>query len=72
MEMSIRVKSLLLLVLLFLLMTLLMGYSVKTEELKRTSASSIGILLSAATIVSVLALLFYTPKLARHQFQEGI
>ncbi|WP_342666299.1 DUF4129 domain-containing protein [Thermococcus guaymasensis] len=62
MKMSIRVKSLLLLVLLFLLMTLLMGYSVKTEELKRTSASSIGssigILLSAATIVSVLALLF--------------
>jgi len=62
MKMSIRVKSLSLLVLLFLLMTLLVRYSVRTEELKRTSASSIGssigILLGAAAAVSVLALLF--------------
>lgn len=58
MKMSIRVKSLSLLVLLFSLMTLLVRYSVRTEELKRTPASSIGILLGAAAAVSALALLF--------------
>ncbi|MCD6372063.1 MAG: DUF4129 domain-containing protein [Thermococcus sp.] len=56
--MSTRVKFLVLLMILFSLMTLLLGYSVKTEELKKTSASLIGIFLVVAAIVSALAIFF--------------
>lgn len=58
MKMSIRMKFLVLLGVLLSLMTLLLRYSVGTEELEKSSASLIGLLVIAAAIVSALIIVF--------------
>ncbi|NJE30155.1 DUF4129 domain-containing protein [Thermococcus sp. 18S1] len=54
--MSIRVKFAALYALLFTLMTLMMGYSVKDSGLQRSEASSFGVLLLAIVAVSLLVI----------------